>query len=126
MLGATTGCTFIQRRFIIHPLIEKFFPSRCKERHFLENIGKLMEDYSIKLLFVLLLIDSYVKLPPQQAVYVFHLKLISVCWQVGAGGGLSVVVITNPRGHQHLGHYLCTANSTLGTDSKTLQLRGDN
>ena len=44
--------------------------------------------------------------------------------QVGDSAGLSVVVINNPRGHEHLGHYLCTANSTLGTNSKTLQLRG--
>ena len=44
--------------------------------------------------------------------------------QVGDSAGLSVVVINNPRGQAHLGRYLCTANNTLGTNSKTLQLRG--
>ena len=43
--------------------------------------------------------------------------------QVDSEDGKSVVVINKPMG-SHLGHYLCTANNTQGTDARTLHLRG--
>jgi len=45
--------------------------------------------------------------------------------KVGSSENLSVVVITNPMS-DHLGHYVCTANNTLGTDFKTVHLKGFN
>jgi len=45
--------------------------------------------------------------------------------QVGSTESLSVVVISNPM-TDHLGHYVCTANNSLGYDQKTVHLKGFN